>query len=106
MYSIAHALLICVPTLLSRPNGEAMKLMISRLLVVIVVLSQTVFAQSPLAARIERVERGLLPATPIKGEPGWTIQERMKHYRVPGVSIAVINDYKVEWAKSYGVKDV
>src|SRR5690349_8865114 len=83
-----------------------MKLMLSRLLVIAVVLSQTVSAQSPLASRVERVERGLLPATPIKGEPGWTIQERMKHYRVPGLSIAVINDYKVEWAKSYGVKDV
>src|SRR5690348_3272139 len=83
-----------------------MKLMLSRLLVFAVVLSQTVSAQSPPASRVERVERGLLPVTPIKGEPGWTIQERMKHYRVPGVSIAVINDYKVEWAKSYGVKDV
>jgi CubicO group peptidase (beta-lactamase class C family) len=83
-----------------------MKLMLSRLLVFVVVLSQPAFAQSPPASRIERVERGLLPVTPIKGEPGWTIQERMKHYRVPGVSIAVINDYKVEWAKSYGVKDV
>jgi CubicO group peptidase (beta-lactamase class C family) len=29
----------------------------------------------------------------------------MKHYRVPGVSIAVINDFKVEWARGYGVKD-
>src|SRR5690242_12950252 len=83
-----------------------MKLMLSRLLVFVVVLSQTAFAQSPLASRIERVERGLLPVTPIKGEPGWTIQERMKHYRVPGLSIAVINDYKVEWARGYGVKDV
>jgi CubicO group peptidase (beta-lactamase class C family) len=30
----------------------------------------------------------------------------MKHYKIPGVSIAVINNFKVEWAKSYGVKDV
>jgi CubicO group peptidase (beta-lactamase class C family) len=85
---------------------KPMKLMLCRLLVFVVVLSQTAFAQSPPSSRIERVERGLLPATLVKGEPGWTIQERMKHYRIPGVSIAVINNYKVEWAKSYGVKDV
>jgi CubicO group peptidase (beta-lactamase class C family) len=30
----------------------------------------------------------------------------MKHYKVPGVSIAVIKDYKVEWAAGYGVKDL
>jgi CubicO group peptidase (beta-lactamase class C family) len=85
---------------------KPMKLMRCRLLVFVVVLSQTAFAQSPPTSRIERVERGLLPATIVKGEPGWTIQARMKHYRVPGVSIAVIHNYKVEWAKSYGVKDV
>jgi CubicO group peptidase (beta-lactamase class C family) len=27
----------------------------------------------------------------------------MDHYGVPGVSIAVINDYQLEWAKGYGV---
>ncbi len=30
----------------------------------------------------------------------------MKHYKVPGVSIAVIDDNKIEWAKGYGVKEV
>ena len=29
----------------------------------------------------------------------------MKHYHVPGVSIAVIHDNKIAWSKSYGVKD-
>jgi len=31
------------------------------------------------------------------------LQERMQHYHVPGVSIAVINDYRIEWSKGYGV---
>jgi CubicO group peptidase (beta-lactamase class C family) len=31
---------------------------------------------------------------------------RMKHYNVPGVSIAVINNGKVEWAKGYGVAEI
>lgn len=32
-----------------------------------------------------------------------TLSERMAHYKVPGISIAVINDNKIEWAKGYGV---
>ena len=35
----------------------------------------------------------------------WTIANRMKYYHVNGVSIAVINNYKVEWAKAYGWAD-
>ena len=29
----------------------------------------------------------------------------MNHYRIPGLSIAVINNGKIEWAKGYGVKE-
>jgi CubicO group peptidase (beta-lactamase class C family) len=31
--------------------------------------------------------------------------ERMEHYGVPGVSLAVINNGKIEWTKSYGFVD-
>jgi len=34
------------------------------------------------------------------------LTERMEHYKVPGVSIAVINDDRIEWVKAYGVMDV
>lgn len=34
------------------------------------------------------------------------IELRMKDYGVPGVSITVIDDYKVAWSKSYGVKSL
>ena len=58
--------------------------------------------------RIERVENGLLPAVTLKGEPPlrMRIDERMKFYRTPGVSVAVINDGKVEWARGYGLLKV
>ncbi len=56
--------------------------------------------------RIRRVEHGLVPPVLIKGDATWSIEERMKYYKVPGVSIAVINNYKIEWARSYGIKDV
>src|SRR5205809_7573228 len=84
---------------------EIMKSMFFRTISLFLVCSQVILGQSPAQSRIERVEKGLLPSVLIKGDPGWTIQERMKQYKVPGVSIAVINDFKFEWAKDYGVND-
>ena len=60
---------------------------------------------SDLDERIQRVENGLYKRSweglPI-GEK-LTLAERMEYYKVPGVSIVVINDFKIEWAKGYGV---
>src|ERR1043165_5858589 len=58
-----------------------------------------------LEQRIEHVENGLLPAVVIKGEtpPRMRIDERMKFYKTPGVSVAVINEGKVKRARGYGV---
>ncbi len=36
----------------------------------------------------------------------WTLSERMKKYNVNGLSIAVIHNYQIEWAKGYGFADV
>jgi CubicO group peptidase (beta-lactamase class C family) len=57
-----------------------------------------------LAAKIARVESGLLPAARIAGAKSapWTIESRMKFYKIPGVSIAVINGGAIEWARGYG----
>ncbi|WP_257659281.1 serine hydrolase [Parapedobacter lycopersici] len=52
--------------------------------------------------RIALVEKSLSGnIKPVDGR-GWTIQERMAHYNVNGVSIAVIHNYKLEWTKGYG----
>ena len=58
-------------------------------------------------ARIARVENGLRPYSwaLFGDEPRINILERMKFYKVPGVSIAVIENGKLVWAKGYGVKD-
>ncbi len=65
-----------------------------------------VFAQNKsLPNRIKEVENNLIPFVPIKGFKGWNIIDRMKYYKVPGVSIAVIKDYKIDWAKAYGLAD-
>ena len=55
--------------------------------------------------RIKKVETNLTTPVYIQGDSTWSIEERMKHYGVPGVSIAVINNGKIEWTKAYGVMD-
>jgi CubicO group peptidase (beta-lactamase class C family) len=56
-------------------------------------------------ARIKQVEQGLSGRFVIKDLPKHTIKERMAFYHVNGMSIAVIHDYHVEWAKGYGWAD-
>lgn len=60
-----------------------------------------------LASRIARIEGNLMPLVIIKNRErhGFTLPERMEYYNVPGVSIAVINDGHLEWAKGYGIAD-
>lgn len=53
--------------------------------------------------RSEEVETNLIPPVYIEGTETWTIEERMEHYGVPGVSIAVIHNGEIAWAKAYGV---
>ncbi|WP_051890134.1 serine hydrolase [Chryseobacterium vrystaatense] len=59
-----------------------------------------------LKKEISKVEAGLMPVVRFQGEPLWTLESRMKHYNVPGVSIAVIKNSKVIWSKTYGFADV
>ena len=55
--------------------------------------------------RMTRIENGLRPAFTIEGDTPWTLDERMRHYEVPAVSIAVIHDFKVVAYRVYGLAD-
>ncbi|HVG39074.1 MAG TPA: serine hydrolase [Pyrinomonadaceae bacterium] len=55
--------------------------------------------------RIRGVENSLSPYVPVAGRKGWNIRDRMKAYGVPGLSVAVIRDFRVDWAKGYGWAD-
>lgn len=55
--------------------------------------------------RIKRVENSLGDWVKIQDSVGWNILDRMTYYRINGVSVAVINNYKVEWVKGYGWAD-
>jgi CubicO group peptidase (beta-lactamase class C family) len=83
-----------------------MKATIGKLLLIMNLFPFTAIGQTDLDARIKRVEQGLLPPVLIKGEPSWSIEERMKQLKVPGLSVAVVKDFKIEWARSYGIKDI
>lgn len=58
--------------------------------------------------RIQRIQSGLLPPVLVKGESTQLIglSTRMDALHVPGVSIAVIHDGKLEWARGFGVTRV
>ena len=53
---------------------------------------------------IARIEAAQTPNR--QGWDGLTLQELMQRFRVPGMSIAVIRDGRIHWAKGYGVADV
>lgn len=59
-------------------------------------------------AHIESIVGNIRPTLVIEGDPvsTMTLAERMTHYEVPGVSIAVIHDGEIEWARGYGLADV
>lgn len=58
------------------------------------------------AERIRRVENGLLSPVAIKGKINpMKLADRMAYYEVPGVSVAVINNGAIEWARGYGVTE-
>jgi CubicO group peptidase (beta-lactamase class C family) len=63
--------------------------------------------QDARADRIARVEHGLLPRAVTQGQTGkpMTIAARMAYHGIPGMSIAVIDDGRVAWARAYGVRD-
>jgi len=64
---------------------------------VLVLAALPLVAQQPGNDRIAAVENGL--------SGSFTLEERMTHHGVPGVSIAVIENFELEWSKGYGVRD-
>lgn len=57
---------------------------------------------------IAQVERGVQTAFYLSGQPRktYSLTTRMKYYNVPAVSVAVIDNYQIVWARGYGNRDV
>jgi len=77
-----------------------------RAVIALMLSASTLLAGPTRQERIKAVEEGLLPAVLIKGVPTWKLLERMRELRIPGASVAVIQDYEVDWTKGYGIKDI
>lgn len=56
-------------------------------------------------SQIKQIENHLAGEVKITGEKDYTLHERMAHYKVKGLSIAVVENYKIAWAKGYGWAD-
>jgi CubicO group peptidase (beta-lactamase class C family) len=64
-------------------------------------------ATPEIAAHIQKVENGLVGPVVLKGDAAThSLADRMKQLNVPGVSIAVLHNGKIEWARGYGVASV
>ncbi|QNB01167.1 beta-lactamase family protein [Massilia sp. Se16.2.3] len=94
------------PALPQRPHIHALRALAqaSALLAAL-----TVFGAAPASAGtngdIARIENGLRPVVALAGAPvvTKTLAEEMQRLHVPGVSVAVIRDGKIAWAKGFGV---
>ncbi len=79
-----------------------------RLITLSLLLPTQLFAQKSdtiTAEKIRLVETSLIGPTHNENARKWTITERMLHYKINGLSIAVIKDHKIAWAKGYGLAD-
>ena len=78
------------------------------LLILPALACQATSNQADIDARIAQLEGEIVSGIQIQGEPvnTATLEERMAHHGVPAVSIAVLNDGEIEWARAYGMADV
>jgi CubicO group peptidase (beta-lactamase class C family) len=56
--------------------------------------------------RIRQVENNLGDWVRTQYDTTWNLTDRMKHHNIVGVSIAVVHNYKIDWANGYGWADV
>jgi CubicO group peptidase (beta-lactamase class C family) len=75
----------------------------------LVCLFSTCYCQTNIESKINRIENGLTQEVisfDTSAINKMNILDRMKYYKVNGVSIAVIENGELQWAKAYGVSDV
>jgi CubicO group peptidase (beta-lactamase class C family) len=95
-----------IPTAAQRTFRPEDRIVIMKRLVILLLalaFTSAAVAQSP-AQMIAVVEGPQLPDH--QGTDPLTLQEMMARYNVPGISVAVIQDFKIHWAKSWGVADL
>ena len=74
------------------------------MLVLVWPAGQPARAQDDAEAMIARIESAQSPNR--QGLDALTLRQVIERFHVPGVSVAVIKDFSIHWAKGYGVADV
>jgi CubicO group peptidase (beta-lactamase class C family) len=94
--------------LFSKQNVSMKQLIICLLVLLLACDESNKPANDDLQARINRIENNLQPDFQIAGEevPTYNINDRLKELGIPGLSMAMVVDGKIEWAKAYGMADV
>ncbi len=68
-------------------------------------MAQTSYSKA-VEEKIKQVEHSIgFVKFKVEGQPDPTLAERMAYYHIKGLSVAVIHNYKIEWAKGYGWAD-
>jgi len=77
------------------------------LLVPAVISSVAAQTADPSLSRIRRVVAALRPAVTVAGRAAvsYRLDERMRRYNLPSVSIAVADSGRIVWARAYGLKE-
>jgi CubicO group peptidase (beta-lactamase class C family) len=72
-----------------------------------VLLSRKRIRSSRISRTISRIENGLQPNLQVEGDsvPLFNIEERLRELGIPGVSIALLANGEIEWARAYGMAD-
>ena len=81
------------------------KLIPSFTLILIIILHMQGLSQHE--NEIQAIENGITPSILIKGQPidKMSLEDKMKMHNVVNLSVAVIKDGKIRWAKGYGSAD-
>ncbi|HEY6549016.1 MAG TPA: serine hydrolase [Vicinamibacteria bacterium] len=76
-------------------------------LLIVAWLAAAATPAAEIEARVQRITGGLLPDTAFHARygPPASLPDRMAYYKTPGVSIAVINEGRVEWTRGFGVRE-
>ncbi len=78
----------------------------SALLLAVLAFPSVAVAQDPTVAELMAAIEGPQTSAGENGLGDKTIEELLEELNVPGVSVAVIKDFAVQWEKGYGIADV
>ena len=87
----------------TKPQTRSPHHLLALLVAISVTAMSAAHAQNDAASFIARIENPQSPS--VKELDSLSLQALMERLRVPGVSVAVVKDFKIHWAKAYGVAD-